>query len=73
MPLFDPPPAQELPPLELLDDPPTREPSYSPEALEAMSRLVELKLQATSASRSRWSRCIRARWSRASRCGRPRA
>ena len=45
VPLFDPPPAKELPPLDLLDDPGAREPSYSPEALEAMSRLVELKLK----------------------------
>jgi S-DNA-T family DNA segregation ATPase FtsK/SpoIIIE len=43
--LFDPPQARELPPLSLLDDPGRREPSYSPEALEAMSRLVELKLK----------------------------
>jgi S-DNA-T family DNA segregation ATPase FtsK/SpoIIIE len=34
-----------LPPLSLLDDPPDRPPSYSDEALEAMSRLVELKLR----------------------------
>jgi len=45
VPLFDPPPARELPPLDLLDDPGTHEPSYSSEALEAMSRLVELKLK----------------------------
>ncbi len=45
VPLFDPPPAGELPPLDLLDDPGVREPSYSAEALEAMSRLVELKLK----------------------------
>ena len=37
--------AGELPPLQLLDDPKEREASYSPEALEAMSRLVELKLK----------------------------
>jgi S-DNA-T family DNA segregation ATPase FtsK/SpoIIIE len=43
--LFDAPQARELPPLDLLDDPGVREPSYSPEALEAMSRLVELKLK----------------------------
>jgi S-DNA-T family DNA segregation ATPase FtsK/SpoIIIE len=42
--LFDPPVAGNLPPLSLLDDPPDSEPGYSPEALEAMSRLVELKL-----------------------------
>ncbi|MGH8142872.1 MAG: DNA translocase FtsK 4TM domain-containing protein, partial [Steroidobacteraceae bacterium] len=45
VPLFDPPGRAELPPLTLLDDPANREPSYSPEALEAMSRLVELKLR----------------------------
>jgi S-DNA-T family DNA segregation ATPase FtsK/SpoIIIE len=45
VPLFDPPASKELPPLTLLDDPPNREPSYSAEALEAMSRLVELKLR----------------------------
>ncbi len=45
VPLFDPPGANELPPLKLLDDPPPREPLYSPEALEALSRLVEMKLK----------------------------
>ena len=45
VPLFDPPQAGELPALALLDDPGTREASYSAEALEAMSRLVELKLK----------------------------
>ncbi len=45
VPLFDPPQAGELPALGLLDDPGSREPSYSAEALEAMSRLVELKLR----------------------------
>src|SRR5256886_2507091 len=45
VPLFDPPKASELPPLKLLDDPPPREPLYSPEALEALSRLVEMKLK----------------------------
>ncbi|HEY2416635.1 MAG TPA: DNA translocase FtsK 4TM domain-containing protein, partial [Steroidobacteraceae bacterium] len=45
VPLFDPPQATELPPLDLLDDPGAHEPSYSAEALEAMSRLVELKLK----------------------------
>jgi hypothetical protein len=39
------PQARELPPLDLLDDPGVLEPSYSAEALEAMSRLVELKLK----------------------------
>jgi S-DNA-T family DNA segregation ATPase FtsK/SpoIIIE len=43
--MFDAPQSGELPPLSLLDDPGTREPSYSAEALEAMSRLVELKLK----------------------------
>jgi len=37
--------AGELPPLQLLDDPVAHEASYSPEALEAMSRLVEIKLK----------------------------
>jgi S-DNA-T family DNA segregation ATPase FtsK/SpoIIIE len=45
VPMFDAPHSGELPPLNLLDDPGTREPSYSAEALEAMSRLVELKLK----------------------------
>ncbi len=45
VPLFDPPAAGELPALGLLDDPGAREASYSSEALEAMSRLVELKLK----------------------------
>jgi DNA segregation ATPase FtsK/SpoIIIE, S-DNA-T family len=45
VPLFDPPKANELPPLKLLDDPPAREPLYSSEALEALSRLVEMKLK----------------------------
>jgi S-DNA-T family DNA segregation ATPase FtsK/SpoIIIE len=45
VPLFDPPKAGELPPLSLLDDPPTREALYSAEALEALSRLVEMKLK----------------------------
>jgi S-DNA-T family DNA segregation ATPase FtsK/SpoIIIE len=35
----------ELPPLSLLDDAPPHGPGYSTEALEAMSRLVELKLR----------------------------
>jgi S-DNA-T family DNA segregation ATPase FtsK/SpoIIIE len=43
--LFEAPKASELPALKLLDDPPPAEPSYSAEALEAMSRLVELKLR----------------------------
>jgi DNA segregation ATPase FtsK/SpoIIIE, S-DNA-T family len=45
VPLFEPPKANELPPLKLLDDPPPREPLYSAEALEALSRLVEMKLK----------------------------
>ncbi len=43
--LFDPPAAGELPPLSLLNDPPARIEGYSDESLEAMSRLVELKLK----------------------------
>jgi S-DNA-T family DNA segregation ATPase FtsK/SpoIIIE len=45
VPLFDPPSEGELPPLSLLDDPPPRQKGYSEESLEAMSRLVELKLK----------------------------
>ena len=46
VPLFDGPPAAgELPPLALLDDPPSQAKGYSTNALEAMSRLVELKLR----------------------------
>src|SRR5690349_8141741 len=45
VPMFDAPKAGELPPLQLLDDPPARVSGYSAEALEAMSRLVELKLK----------------------------
>ena len=45
VPLFDPPSAGELPPLSLLDDPEPQIRGYSEEALEAMSRLVELKLK----------------------------
>jgi S-DNA-T family DNA segregation ATPase FtsK/SpoIIIE len=44
VPLFEPPQSNELPALSLLDDAPPREGGYSAEALEAMSRLVELKL-----------------------------
>ena len=43
--LFEPVEAGELPPLSLLNDPPDQKTGYSPESLEAMSRLVELKLQ----------------------------
>jgi DNA segregation ATPase FtsK/SpoIIIE, S-DNA-T family len=43
--LFERPTAKELPALSLLDDAPQRQSGYSAEALEAMSRLVELKLR----------------------------
>ncbi len=42
--LFDPPPNTELPPLSLLNDPYEHTEGYSEAALEAMSRLVEMKL-----------------------------
>jgi S-DNA-T family DNA segregation ATPase FtsK/SpoIIIE len=45
VPLFEAPDAGELPPLSLLDDPPEQKQGYSEESLEAMSRLVELKLK----------------------------
>jgi DNA segregation ATPase FtsK/SpoIIIE, S-DNA-T family len=45
VPLFDAPKSSELPALSLLDEAGPREQSYSDEALEAMSRLVELKLR----------------------------
>ncbi len=45
VPMFEPPTDGELPNLALLDDPPSREQAYSNESLEAMSRLVELKLK----------------------------
>ncbi|MEE4163093.1 MAG: DNA translocase FtsK 4TM domain-containing protein [Woeseiaceae bacterium] len=45
VPLFEPPAAGALPPLSLLDDPPKQEKGYSADTLEAMSRLVELKLR----------------------------
>jgi DNA segregation ATPase FtsK/SpoIIIE, S-DNA-T family len=45
VPLFDAPKSSQLPALSLLDEPGAREQSYSDEALEAMSRLVELKLR----------------------------
>ena len=45
VPLFDAPTSGELPALSLLDEPGAREQSYSDEALEAMSRLVEIKLR----------------------------
>ncbi|MFP5504996.1 MAG: DNA translocase FtsK [Gammaproteobacteria bacterium] len=44
VPLFDPPADSELPPLALLDEPRPSEGGYSEEALQAMSRLVEMKL-----------------------------
>ncbi len=44
VPLFDPPVNSELPPLTLLDAPRQSEEGYSTSALEAMSRLVEMKL-----------------------------
>jgi S-DNA-T family DNA segregation ATPase FtsK/SpoIIIE len=43
--LFEKPGASALPALSLLDDPPARVGGYSADALEAMSRLVELKLR----------------------------
>ena len=45
VPMFEPPTDGELPNLALIDDPPLREQAYSNESLEAMSRLVELKLK----------------------------
>jgi S-DNA-T family DNA segregation ATPase FtsK/SpoIIIE len=45
VPLFDPPAAGELPPLSILDDAPDQRSGYSEESLEAMSRLVEIKLK----------------------------
>jgi S-DNA-T family DNA segregation ATPase FtsK/SpoIIIE len=45
VPMFEPPTDGELPNLALLDDPPSREQAYSDESLQAMSRLVELKLK----------------------------
>lgn len=45
VPLFEPPSEGELPPLSLLDDPPEQTSGYSEESLDAMSRLVELKLR----------------------------
>lgn len=45
VPLFEPPSDGELPPLSLLDDPPPKVQGYSEESLDAMSRLVELKLK----------------------------
>src|SRR5210317_487208 len=45
VPLFEPATAGELPPLSLLDNPPEQKQGYSKDSLEAMSRLVELKLK----------------------------
>ncbi len=45
MPLIQPEPNSELPPLSLLDEPQHTEHGYSEEALEALSRLVERKLE----------------------------
>jgi len=45
MTLIEPEPNSELPPLSLLDQPQHREYGYSEEALEALSRLVERKLE----------------------------
>ena len=45
VPLFEPPSEGELPPLSLLDDPVPQSSGFSEESLEAMSRLVELKLR----------------------------
>ena len=44
VPLFDPPADSELPPLALLDEPRPQDAGYSEASLEAMSRLVEMKL-----------------------------
>jgi len=43
--LFEPATEGELPSLSLLDDPPPQKKGFSEESLEAMSRLVELKLK----------------------------
>ncbi|MGH8402325.1 MAG: DNA translocase FtsK, partial [Gammaproteobacteria bacterium] len=45
VPLFEPSPNAELPPLALLDNPPPKVDGYSEAALEALSRQVELKLR----------------------------
>ena len=55
--LFERPTAKELPALSLLDDAPARASAIPPNTLEAMSRLVELKLR-VSTSRPRSSKCI---------------
>lgn len=43
--LFDQPVPGEPPPLSLLDDPPEHAPAHTTEGLQAMSRLVEMKLR----------------------------
>jgi S-DNA-T family DNA segregation ATPase FtsK/SpoIIIE len=45
VPMFEKPTSSELPQLAMLDDAPKVQSGYSAEALEAMSRLVELKLR----------------------------
>jgi S-DNA-T family DNA segregation ATPase FtsK/SpoIIIE len=45
VPMFEAGAPGSLPPLSILDNPPERQPGYSKEALEGMSRLVELKLR----------------------------
>ena len=45
VPLFEPAEAGELPPLALLDNPPEQKQGWTKDSLEAMSRLVELKLK----------------------------
>ncbi|HEU4515853.1 MAG TPA: DNA translocase FtsK 4TM domain-containing protein [Steroidobacteraceae bacterium] len=45
VPLFAKPASRDLPELKLLDEPPARPGTYSPEALDAISRLVEIKLK----------------------------
>jgi len=45
IPLFNDPAPGQAPPVSLLDDPPEQHGGYSKEALEAMSRQVELKLR----------------------------
>ncbi len=44
VPMFEAAGEGDLPPLSLLDDPQQSAPGYSPEALEGMSRMLELKL-----------------------------
>ena len=64
MPLFEPVKPGERPPLALLDDPAGPDgQGYSEEALEAMSRLVELKLQGFRRGSRGGLRLTRAPWS----------